>query len=415
MALEKRPGFDTGEALPTPVEITNNATPGATDAFGRHRVSSPLTIFDAKQIFGPESLYFDDQEVSGSGTSSTWDINRASSVIGVSNTTAGRRVRQTFQRWNYQPGKSQLILLTGAIGTQGTGITAGMGYYDDENGIFFRSTEGTLEMVIRSNVTGTPVDTAIPQSAWNEDKLDGIGTSAAVLDPSKVQIWWCDFEWLGVGIVRVGFVIDGIFHTCHIFKHANVIDSVYMSTPNLPVRYEIENDGTGAASTLEAICSQVSSEGGVSELGCLHYASTAGTHVDTNTADTLYAIIGVRLQTSAVGQQVNFLQASMISETNDDFEWILMFNPTVAGTFTYADKAFSTCQTAFGVTANTVTGGDQMMGGFAKSASSITTPLGNAIHLGAAIDGTRDEIVLCARPLSSNADIQASLTWREVS
>ena len=40
--------------------------------------------------------------------------------------------------------------------------------------------------------------------------------------------------------------------------------------------------------------------------------------------------------------------------------------------------------------------------------------LKNSLLLGAKIDGTPDEIVLCVRPLSANADIQGSLTWREL-
>lgn len=393
---------------------------GKSDSFGRLRSSSPLTLFDSKQLFDSKPFYFDDQEVSGSGTTSVFSAARASTTIGVASTTAGKRVRQTFQRWNYQPGKSQLVLLTGVLGNSGSGITAGMGYYDDENGVFIQSNEGTVSMVVRSSVSGSPIDNVVVQSSWNGDKLDGTGDSGKVLDPTKAQIWWCDLEWLGVGTARTGFVIDGQFILCHTFNHANVIDSVYMSTPNLPVRYEIENDGTGAASTLEHICCSVISEGGLDSQGELKYATTGGTHIDATSADTIYACIGLRLKPSSLGQMVAIEGISMINATPDNFEWLLIFNPTVAGTFTYTDKINSQVQTAIssGAAGNTVTGGEILSGGFIKSgidAGSINAVASNAVKLGAAIDGTPDEIVLCCRPLAQGADIDASITWRELS
>ena len=80
----------------------------ASDAFGRLRTSEPYTIFDSKQIFDNQPLFWDDQEESGSGTTSVHDADAARTRIGVANTTAGKRTRQTFMRFNYQPGKSQL-------------------------------------------------------------------------------------------------------------------------------------------------------------------------------------------------------------------------------------------------------------------------------------------------------------------
>ena len=59
-----------------------------------------------------------------------------------------------------------------------------------------------------------------------------------------------------------------------------------------------------------------------------------------------------------------------------------------------------------------------MDGGLTNSAiqgGGITKSLSNALRLGAKIDGTVDEIVLCVRPLSINADVQGSLSWRELS
>ena len=386
------------------------------DAFGRQRVSNPETIFDSKQLFDNQALFWDDSQETGSGTTSTHSTDAARTRIGVALNTAGKRTRQTFMRFNYQPGKSQLVLMTGILtSTAASGVKSSMGLFDDNNGLFLTMDGTTAKFVRRSSVTGSVVDTEAAQSSWSEDKMDGTGPSGVTLDFTKSQILVIDFEWLGVGSVRMGFVVGGELYCAHKFHNANIGTAVYMSTPNLPLRYQIENDGTGAATTMDHICTTVESEGGEQELGKLRYVGTDGTHLDANTADTHYAIIGIRLKSTALDGVVKLISESIISETNDDFEWTIRLNPTVAGTFTFSDETNSVVQTGTGATANTVTGGTLLCGGLGKSSSASESQVDNAIRLGAAIDGTVDEIYLCVRPLSANADYEAGLMWRELS
>lgn len=386
------------------------------DAFGRWRVSNPTTIFDSKQIHDKQPLFWDDSEVSGSGTTSTWSGDKASTTIGVALNTAGKRVRQTFMRFNYQPGKSQLIFMTGTLSTSGggTGITRCMGIYDDNNGVFMQDDEGTIKAVIRSSTSGSAVDTKVAQSSWNLDKLDGTGASGVTLDPTKSQITVTDLEWLGVGRVRIGFVIDGLPVYVHEFTHANLSAGVYMSTPNLPLRYEIENDGTGAASGLEHICSSVQSEGGQEKNGILRHKDSGA--VSSLASGTTYALIGIRLQSGKLDGVVDMVNISLLaSTTNDKAHWELKFNPTVADTFTYANETNSVVQTATGAAANTVTSGTDIDGGYFSTAIPVNPSVPNALRLGSAIDGTADTIVLCCTPITNNITVEASMTWRELS
>lgn len=393
------------------IRLSDSAT---ADAFGRQRISEPYTLFDSKQIFDNQPLFWDDQETSGGGTGSSHSVYEAASTISVGTETAGTRVRQTFRRFNYQPGKSHLIMMTFGEFDTATGITKRAGYFDGNNGIFFESSEGTLSVVRRTNVSQTPTDNSVSQSNWNVDKLDGTGPTGKTIDLTKTQIAFIDIEWLGVGRVRMGFVIDGAICYCHEFLNANSLTTVYMSTPNLPLRYEISNDGNGAADDFVAICCSVISEGGVQKTGMLRAASTANTQVDANAADSLYAAIGLRLKSAYIGATVELERLSMLAEGNDDFEWSIRWNPTVADTFTYSDQTNSAVQVATGATANTVTGGYLLDCGYVDSASALNASLSNALILGSKIDGTVDTIVVCVRPISANADIQATLTWREL-
>lgn len=397
------------------------------DAFARLRVSNPTTLFDSKQIYNNQPLFWDDQETAGGSTTSTYNTNQSSTTIGVAETTAGTRIRQTFRRFNYQPGKSQLILLTGVMNKTGggTGITRRMGIYDDDNGLFLEDSEGITNVVIRTKTSGSVVENKVAQSSWNVDKLDGTGISGIILDLSKTNIFVIDLEWLGVGRVRMGFNIDGVTHVCHEFLNANNLTEVYMSTPNLPLRYEISNNGTGVASSLQHICGSVMSEGGEQELGIVRYASTNGTHTTATTENLIYAVMGIRLNSSNIGITIKLIKAMVqIQSATDKVEWMLIWNPTVAGTFTYSNETDSAVDIARGVSANTVTNGYKIFGGYIESGNASTgsagskdSELDNALILGTSIDGTPDEIVLCVRPIAgaSAVDVEGSLIWRELS
>lgn len=392
------------------------------DAFGRWRVSNPETIFDSKQLYDSAPLFWDDQETSGGGTGTAHSVAEAATTISVGATTAGTRVRQTFMRFNYQPAKSQLVFMTCSEFDTATGITKRFGLFDDNNGLFFESTAGTVNVVRRTKVTGSVINNKVAKANWNIDAMDGSGPSGVTLDFSKTQIGIIDFEWLGVGRVRMGWVVDGMIYYCHEFLNANNLAVVYMSTPNLPLRYEISNDGTGAADDFVHICSSVVSEGGLQDNGVVRYTSTANTQVDAAVVGTLYAVKGLRLKSTHLSATVKILTASIsLQSAGDDLEWILVFNPTIAGTPTWGDETNSAVQSFTGATANTITNGYQITGGYLSSGTglnstaALTFEVPNALLLGSTISGTPQTIVLCVKPLTNvNTLVEGSITWREL-
>jgi len=381
------------------------------DAFGRLRVSNSETLFDSKQIFDNGPLFWDDQQVSGSGTSSTHSTDLAASMIGVG-AVAGKRVRQTFMRFNYQPGKSQRIFLTCANLMTGVGITKGFGIGDDNNGLFLVCEEGTLKFVRRSHVTGSAVD--------SETELNTTLPDGTEIDLSKTMILDIDFEWLGVGRVRAGYVRGVTVDYLWTFTGVNNLSTVYMSTPNLPLRYWIENDGNGSADTFIHICASVMSEGGLQNNGILFSDNLGSDLVQANTIGTFYALLGIRLKVDHLGATVKIVNETVMASTVADFLWELRFNPTVAGTFNYSDYAsYSAVQIAKGdvsgnPSTNTVTGGQKLRSSYGSGNTSQTAEIFTARHLGAAIDGTRDTLILCVAPMAANLDIRGAFTWREL-
>jgi len=360
------------------------------DAFGRVRVSNPQTLWDSKLLNDNKALFWDDAETAGGSTGSAYNTNKSSVTISVDAGAAGTRVRQTKQRFNYQPGKSHLIFITTTPGSASGTVVKRIGYFDDNNGVFLQVDADGIHFVLRTYTTGSAVDTKVSQSSWNLNRLNGTETSADYLvdtvqglkspnpytiDITKAQIIVFDLEWLGVGSVRCGFVVDGSPIYVHQFNHANNNTGVYMTTPNLPIRYEIASSESGVAGELECICSTVISEGGLEETGLFRTLSTAGTHCDANAADTVYAIIGTKLKSTHLDQIYRIKKITMLEEGKADFEWLLLLNPTVAGTFSYSDVSNSPIQAAYGATANTVTGGTPIGGGFSSSVQATLTYL----------------------------------------
>lgn len=391
------------------------------DAFGRLRVSNPYTLFDGKTLKYNHPNDWDDVEATGTGTSTWFDEDRSATGLIVSLDEAGTRVRQTYRRFSYTPGKSQLAFLTFVHGDLEPEVSRKIGLFDDNNGVFLDTEGPNVYLTIRSSVTGATVDGRVSKTDWNIDQFDGNGPSGIVLDLTKAQILVIDYEWLGVGRVRVGFNVDGVTYPAHQFKHANVVDSVYMTTPNLPLRYEIESDGTGTgdkiggSAVLEAICSTVISEGGEDPIGRQWGAASAGIQSGINgTGADRYALAGLRVKSSAADTAV--VQPSdffMVGATvNDEFAWEIVLGGTVAGAPSWTGYTNSVAEYFLGTSANTITGGTILQTGVAFSRDEISINPRNLPGPGVAYDGTPQHLHFVIRPFS-NMQAAVAINWVE--
>ena len=272
----------------------------AVDAFGRARMSTPLTLFDSSHRFKDNGLW---STSNTAGTTYAHNANAGIISLNVDTTVNSEIIRETTKVFSYQPGKSLQTLNTFVFNPAKTGLRQRVGYYGVQNGVYLELDGNTLNFVERSYVGGSVSETRVSQANWNIDTLLGaVNTSPSqiTLDISKAQIMFIDIEWLGLGTVRCGFVIDGRLIHCHSFHHANLIDSTYMTTASLPLRYEIKNTSTTASnSTLKQVCSTVISEGGYELRGDQW---SVGTPVQTpktlTTAGTYYPIVSLQLKST---------------------------------------------------------------------------------------------------------------------
>ena len=378
-----------------------------TDAFGRLRVSQPYTLFDSQNRYAIDNQ-FDTSTVTGGST--TYLPNESSVRMDVTTASGAEVVRQTFRSFPYQPGKGLLVLATFVMNEAKTNLRQRVGYFGVQNGVFFQLNNTTKSFILRTYIGGSVDDTTrkVDQSAWNGDKLDGTGASGLTLDLTKPQILWMDFEWLGVGNVRCGFIINGQYIVCHTYQNANVTGtSVYMTTAILPVRYEITNTAaTGTASFLKQICSTVLSEAGYEQTSIEHVATmtsaTTGTYLNT----TYKPLVSIKLASGSLGAVVIPYNVNFLPTTADNYQIALFKN----GTLTSASygAVSSDANVEFDITASAITGGTLVYSEFLTSKSGRSSLSGAAaafnfdLQLGASLTGVSDVYSLCARTVSGS-------------
>ena len=390
------------------------------DAFGRQRVSSPETIFDLTHLYDKQPLYVEELLVTGGTT--THLPNEAAVQLNVTTTVGSRAVRQTKRYFNYQPGKSLLVLLTGVLtSVSNTGITSRIGLFDNAadksvdvsgNGIFFEYSGGVLKIVKRSYVTGAQVDTAVVAASWSEgDKLDGTGPSGITFDPTKSQIFWIDLEWLGVGSVRCGIVVDGVFITLHKFHHANLISTVYMGRASLPIRYEIERVSGATNGSMKQICATVISEGGYTNTGRVFSRSMTATR---NINTTEIPLMAIRLRAGYTRATLKALEVELMTTSNQSMIYNVRYGATLTGaTWISHDAANSGVE--YSITPTAFSGGRVVNSGMLSSVGK-TAIANNGDTFDAAscdISGSVPEIVVITAVATGNTATYGSITWRE--
>ncbi len=387
-----------------------------TDAFGRLRVSQPFTLFDSQNRYLNGNQFA--QKTAGSG-SYTYDANSSSFTMAVTGANGDSVISQCRTVQVYQPGKSLLIMNTFVMGTLQAGCRQRVGYFTADNGVYFEADGTDLYMVIRSSVTGSAVNTRIAQADWNQDPMDGSGPSGITIDPTLTQIFWTDIEWLGVGSVRVGFVINGIFYICHVFNHANQTGNTttYMTTATLNCRYEITNTAaTAGAATMRQICSTVISEGGYNPITTVQYVSNGTTATRIGSANTLINLASIRLgnaypDAAVIASQIDILSLDV---RYGQYQLVLNAANAIANTSwsNVTNSVVQTNQAAF-----QVTGGTVVYAGLSSSRDEveISEDVRRRLQLGRDVDGVSDTLTLCVAYTSTNADLLYKLGWEEIS
>jgi hypothetical protein len=413
-----------GISTSSTVSVTLPST--STDAFGRQRMSTPLTLFDSSHRYRDNNLWSGLVIGAGSTVGFSTAQGLINMTVGVGSTAS--IIRETTKVFSYQPGKSLQVMNTFVMNPVKTNLRQRVGYYGADNGMYLELDGSNLYFVERTYVPGVVTETRVAQANWNVDTMLGAGhlnPSGVTLDISKAQIMWMDIEWLGLGTVRIGFVVDGKFIHCHSFHHANIINTTYITTASLPLRYEIANTGiTTSASTLKQVCSTVISEGGYELRGLQQAVGTpVQTPVDLTTAGTYYTVLSIRLKTTPnrLDAIVILTALSILGITNNaTYNWQVRASGTSVGG-TWNDAGLDSA-VEYKVDGGTYTGGRILASGYLYGSNQGSTPvdiLKEALFKFQlerdALTGTPYELSIVCASDANGADIHASMDWEEIS
>lgn len=275
----------------------------ALSAFSRLRTAGTRLLGEFRNHYGTTGLIDILTHFEGSG-SQTVNLPNNNTTIHVTTANGDRAVRQSRQYHPYIPGTTTMGIISFVFGATKPNLQQSVGLYDDSNGIFLRMNGSTPELVIRKSGVD---DQVVTQQNWSVDKFDGEGKSGINLDFTKAQILIIDYQWLGVGRVRVGFNVGGRIFYAHYFKNANVAEEPFMNQPSLPVRWEIKNTGTTTSnSTMMCICFAVYTEGSEAETGFENTISNGTTPVTLSNNDPR-VILAVKLKDTVNGIPVRAL------------------------------------------------------------------------------------------------------------
>jgi len=398
--------------------------PSNIDTFKRIRTSELSNLYETNQIYNKNTLK-EDEYVFGTGSIS-YDVNTSMNTLSVS-ANNDRVIRQTRVYTHYQPGKSFLIFLTGIInnGTNDSTTTSRIGYFDDNNGLFFEYSNETMYVVMRSYETGSAVDTKVSQDNWNYDTLNGYGISRLNISFSDYLIYTINFSWLGAGIVEMGIYYAGTHYLLHRFRNIN-ITVPYITTPHLPGRFEIVSSG-GSGSMKEA-CISINSETSQELIGQIFSIGTTSGRTVNNTEDF---IMGIKLSDNS-RRNVILKTISLIctSKGNIEYKIYLVLSPsstpiTDAGVNNGFVSVNTNSVVEYNITGTAFDNSNAILlyqGYFSTLQNIGTRQLSNTndpIYLtaGIGIDGFKsDYIVVTGRNISgtNNETINCTLNWIEI-
>jgi hypothetical protein len=392
------------------------------DAFSRLRVSNPLILHNAQFTYDLTPIIFE-QITNGSGASIAHDTTNRCALMTFSSTPiGGKAYMQSYEYLPYQPGRSQLALVTFNMIASVANVLKFAGYSDGVNGVEFQLNGTTKQFTVYSG-SGLGNET-VTQTNWNLDKLDGTGPSGITLDITKTQILVIDIQALYVGRVRVGFDMGGQIVYAHEFLHANLALYPYIQSANLPIRCGMTCTGT-VSTTMNFVCSAVISEGGAEDINVFGYT------FETNASRTV-AVAGTQLMTIrpkttfngiANRMRVGYIDVEILNlgSTNENIRWDLCVGQAITGgswadvNTTYSSVEVNTGATLSGSPPIIIDSGWVTVGGNSKGLVNTAVISRYPMTLDAAgANRTMGSLTLKVTALSGTPTIYAGVKFREI-
>lgn len=344
-----------------PVVISaGNTPPAAVPPF-----TDNFKVFDHKFVSGDNGLLWYTQATTG-GTTAFSSVDYSLSLT-TTTTSASQVIRQS-QRILNQGGTTMTYLITALMGALKANVRQRIGFFSSLNGAFFEQDGTNLKIVTRTSVSGSVVDTAVNQSSWNIDKLNGSGSSGITLDTSKVNNYVICYT---ANSVKFGIIINWTLYFCHQVAGPNTLTAPLFENTNLPVRLELTNTAAAASSTsMKHYTTSVYANGGTIPFG-INRAVDLGI-TGKAIAATLTPLLSIRLSSANIYNTLQVLALNLNLTSSQVLSTQLIFNGTLT-TPTWTALAGTNTMTEYDTVATAVTGGDIIFSSYTDGTGNGTT------------------------------------------
>jgi len=387
-----------------------------TTAKNRVQVSTQSIALFSSTIYSDEPGVWDRSTALG-GTVS-YNIVAGGTELKVTSTVDSEAVVQSRRVMPYIPGRGMEVAMAIQYNDSRVGIRRRVGVFDELNGMYFEQDEtGEYYVVIRSDVSGTVVNTRVARSNWNGAKFDGTEPNGITANPNTIQMMVIEYDWYGAGQVKFNYIINGYKYTVHTFNHANVLTTTFIRTPNLPVRYEIKNV-TGAEGIHELHKWGVSViQEGAGDVGNIGRAGDVISPIGGTTlgnTGVFSPLIAIRLKSTRLAGVVIPYAYQAASTSNALMYHKLTSDPTLTGGtwISAGDDSF----VEYNITATASSGGTILTAGFTPVADNGKSILDPKVvwQMSRNSMGTTSQII-CLEAAGDGNNIKAlgSISWVE--
>lgn len=271
----------------------------------------------------------------------TVTLNGTAYTIAVSASAVGNIARTVYElaigvysSWKVQPNGSgaEVQFVADAVGSKsGTYSVSGSGVV------------GTFAQV-RAGASATESFTA--SSSWNIDPLDGNGPSGFTIDPSKLNVYQINIQYLGTGCIT--FLVeafddggnDATFTPVHIIQLPSTLTKTSMSNPAFP--FLLSAYSAGSTTDLTVKCGSFAGfiEGQKKLHGNRFSYFNSTTNANSSSYTCLFTIFNSRIHVDRANQSVvNILSINAAVKHTQPVVFYLIKNATLSGNPSFSHYA----------------------------------------------------------------------------
>lgn len=386
-----------------------------TDSFGCIPVSTKSIRNTSSFLYNINSDIYDTSVV-GSGTASSVD---GMAELETGTTTGSSVLIDTKDFIRFTPGKGLMLSVSPVFGTPYADNEQWVGLGTDDNGFYIGYLGTTFCIWHRNNTTNSYIN----QSVWNEDKLDGEGMSGILMDPQKGNVFYIQAQWL-FGNIR--FFIENpstthmvLFHTLQ-YANSNVIPN--LTEPAYKSRITVSNGPTTNNTKLKCSSATIFTSGEINyKIGILNCSSIVKT-IERNQWKHMLSIRNKSNYLSKTNNIPIIISAiSLSADNNSPTEVQLRKSVTLNATdpdssdsdeegVDWIDKDASNSVVEYTSHTETSSTGKLVTTFFVSKNSSMNQ---NMLDMELQIN-PGETYSLIAYTRSSNNEVYASITWREL-